>query len=136
MVVEDLRCEYLREPLAIDTPKPRLSWILLADERDVRQTAYRIVVAANADALAAETGLLWDSRVVESDRSAHVEYGGKPLSSGQDVWWKVHVRTNTDTRGAWSAPAHWRMGLLTPEDWRGHWIAATADETPRTRSSI
>ena len=44
----DLRCEYLKDPLGIDTPHPRLSWILQPDNRaprGQRQTAYEILVA-------------------------------------------------------------------------------------------
>ena len=48
MVVTHLRCEYLTNPLGIDVPQPRLSWVLNpgdASARGRRQTAYRIVVA-------------------------------------------------------------------------------------------
>ena len=48
-VAEQLRCEYRVNPLGVDVPAPRLSWIMVsgeADRRGVRQTAYRILVAS------------------------------------------------------------------------------------------
>ncbi|MCX6574618.1 MAG: hypothetical protein NTX99_11615, partial [Candidatus Aminicenantes bacterium] len=36
----DLRCEYRRDPLGIDAPRPRLSWALTSEGRAVTQSAY------------------------------------------------------------------------------------------------
>ena len=48
----DLRCESMIDPLGIDASRPRLSWKLeMADAaigRDIKQTAYQIVVASSA----------------------------------------------------------------------------------------
>jgi len=37
-----LRCEYRENPLGLDETRPRLTWRMESDERDQRQTAYRI----------------------------------------------------------------------------------------------
>jgi alpha-L-rhamnosidase len=54
-----LRCEYLANPMGIDSPAPRLSWKLEVDNgksefsnlkdtpRGIRQTAYQILVASS-----------------------------------------------------------------------------------------
>jgi len=39
-----LSCEYLQNPLGIDTPRPRLVWQLESKERDQRQSAFQIRV--------------------------------------------------------------------------------------------
>jgi len=39
LVVRDLRCEYLKDPLGIDTPQPRLSWVLASTSRSARASA-------------------------------------------------------------------------------------------------
>ena len=49
--VDDLRCEYLHEPLGIDEPQPRLSWTLKSQQRGQRQTAYQVLVASSPEAL-------------------------------------------------------------------------------------
>jgi alpha-L-rhamnosidase len=33
VTVKDLKCEYLRNPIGIDTAKPRLSWVLESSRR-------------------------------------------------------------------------------------------------------
>jgi hypothetical protein len=120
----DLRCEYHRDPLGIDTPKPRLSWILESDRRGDRQTAYRIRVRRDRK-------LVWDSGKVVSDQSAHVAYAGPALQSGARYDWSVRLWDASGKETAWSAPACWAMGLLDTSDWHASWIGTTgaASET-------
>ena len=135
--VGELRCEYLEGPLGIDTPQPRLSWILGADKRGGRgqgQSAYQIMVARNRNELDAGQGDLWDSGKVTSDQSVQVRYAGKPLVSEEECFWKVRVWDEQGKPSAWSRPARWTMGLLTPSDWRAQWIGldeAGADQSAR-----
>jgi len=127
----DLRCEYRKNPLGIDTLKPRLRWALEATDpaaRGRRQTAYQILAASSEEGLRSDQGDLWDTGRVESDRSIQVPYEGKPLASGMPVWWKVRVWDNDGKPSAWSEPAFWSMGLLKAEDWRGKWIGLDAGE--------
>ena len=131
LVVENLRCEYCTNPLGLDTPKPRLSWILSSSRRAQRQTAYRILVASSRDALAGNRGELWDSGKVASGQSAQIEYEGTPLSSRARCFWKVLVWDKDGTPSDWSAPAQWEMGLLVPEDWQAQWIQQRSPE-PRS----
>ena len=50
-----------RNPLGIDVAKPRLSWVMESDQRNERQTAYRVLVALLGEKLAKDEGDLWDS---------------------------------------------------------------------------
>lgn len=120
-----LRCEYLTNPLAVDAQPPRLSWVLESDQRGVKQVAYQILAAADKAALGSDQGDLWDSGKVASDETAQVVYAGKPLASGQDVFWKVRVWTNEGEPSVWSSAASWRMGVLKPADWKAKWISAS-----------
>jgi alpha-L-rhamnosidase len=121
----DLRCEYLKEPLGIDVPHPRLSWRLEAadpDARGLRQTGCRVLVASSRALLDQDQGDLWDSGEVASDRSVHVEYAGRPLAMSSECWWKVQARVNGGRLTPWSEPSRWTMGLLRPGDWKAKWI--------------
>ena len=127
----DLRCEYRTNPLGIDAPAPRLSWKLDAASsaaRGLGQSAYRVLVASTAANLSRDQGDLWDSGKVNSERSIQVPYAGKPLMSGQPVWWKVQVWDNHGANSDWSAPAQWSMGLLAASDWKGKWIGLDGGE--------
>jgi alpha-L-rhamnosidase len=118
----ELRCEYTVEPLAVEAEKPRLSWQLSSQERDQRQAAYQILVASSESNLTADKGDKWDSGRVESNRSVNVPYGGKKLNSTEACCWKVRVWDKSGKPSAWSKPAVFEMGLLSPDDWRGQWI--------------
>ncbi|HWP41296.1 MAG TPA: hypothetical protein VNL70_10260, partial [Tepidisphaeraceae bacterium] len=86
-----LRCEYLVNPLGIDTPRPRLSWELADPRRGARQTAYQIAVAGSLARLGSDQPDLWNSGIVSSDQSIHVEYAGAELASRQRCYWKVRT---------------------------------------------
>ena len=51
-------------------------------------------------------------------------YGGTPLASFQQVFWKVRLWDGNGVPTAWSAPASWTMGVLNPAGWTGVWITA------------
>jgi len=106
-----LRCEYKTNPLGIDTPEPRLSWVLTSPERSAVQSAYQIIAGT------------WDSGRVISAQSVHVPYAGPELTSGQRVGWKVRVWDGSGDVSEWSEPAFWQMGLLSPSDWTARWIS-------------
>ena len=125
LVPYDLRCENLTEPLGIGRPVPVLSWKLRAKVQGVRnltQGVYRILAASEAAKLKEGKADLWDSGRVESSETYGVLYGGKPLASGQRVYWRVAAWGKGESEPAWSPPASFSVGLLKPEDWRAKWI--------------
>lgn len=90
LVLTEMRCEYLREPLGIDTPRPQFGW-RLADPRHFRgqrPTAWQIVVEGSATGSPA---LPWDSGKVVSDESVHVTCDGAPLRTNMDCRWRARV---------------------------------------------
>jgi hypothetical protein len=144
--VTRLRCEYRDNPLAIDMAMPRLSWVMEnpkskiqnpksetprdqeAADRGLKQTAYHVLVASSPELLKKDTGDLWNSGKVMSDQSTQVAYAGKPLPARSRCHWKVRVWDQDGKAAAWSEPATWTMGLLTPDDWSAKWIGAAGKE--------
>ncbi len=112
--VTNLRVENLDEPLGIDTSKPRFSWQITSDKKNVRQTAYQIVVRG-------DQGELWNSGRVESDQQLWVRYGGSQLKSNTACTWKVKVWT-TAGESDWSSDECFSIGLLDEGKWTGYWI--------------
>ncbi|MXZ20744.1 MAG: Bacterial alpha-L-rhamnosidase [Caldilineaceae bacterium SB0665_bin_25] len=124
----DLQCEYAVDPVGVDTRRPRFSWLLRAQERGQRQSAYRILVASSEAELLAGVGDKWDSGRVASSEMTHVEYGGAALVSNERCWWAVRVWDGEGVASEFSAAAVFCMGLLEAGDWQGDWVGA-ADRT-------
>ena len=112
--VDNLRVENLSNPLGIDTAQPRFSWMTTSDEKDVRQTAYQIIVSG-------DQGEIWNSGKVASDEQLWIPYGGEQLKSGMQCTWRVKVFTNKGET-AWSEPQRFGIGLLKESHWSGRWI--------------
>ncbi len=79
LIITNLRCEYLENPLGIDVSNPRLSWILESAKRGQMQKAYQVLVASTQENLTNNIGDLWDSGKIDSDQSVHVVYKGNNL---------------------------------------------------------
>lgn len=131
----DLRCDYLVNPIGIDSAAPHLSWRNESKERNWRQAAYQIFVASRPERLAAGKADVWDSGKVASGESVGIVYGGPPLESGRRYYWTVRVWDHAG-RMSEAAPAWWEMGLLQPQDWKASWIARRDTEEEADRSGI
>jgi len=122
-----LTCEHMENPSVLDTQSPRLSWINETASNGIRgeyQQAYRICVASSREDLLKGNADIWDSGKVPSADSYMIPYGGSPMQSGKDYWWRVMVWDSNDIASAWSKPACWGMGLLSPDEWKAKWIGA------------
>ena len=123
MQVKDLTCEYIEEPIGIDSKNPRLSWIISAikEDRNKSQSAYRILVSSSLESLERNEGDIWDSGKIDSDKSTFIDYAGQELKSRMTCFWKVKIWDEKEQEIDWSNTASWIMGIF-PEDWQGEWI--------------
>jgi len=110
-------------PLAIDRENTRFTWLLTGTTRGEAQTAYQILVFSNsaASGFRPPTSVWWDSGKVDSDKSASVEYKGKPLPPVSRFWWEVRVWDQSGEASPYSAPAYFDTGLNQSE-WPAHYI--------------
>lgn len=127
-----LSCEYRQNPLGIGTPAPRLSWMLEGPGRDLRQTAYEIIVSATEQGSRAGKGDVWASGKVNSSENIHIAFKGVPLKAFTRYWWRVRVYDGKGSASAWSAPAWFETAAMQPSDWQGDWIGdgSAAPATP------
>lgn len=129
-IVENLRCEYMTNPLGVDNKTPHLSWMIVSSRRGDLQKACQVVVSSSRELLAKDEGDMWNTGKIETDRSVQVEYAGKVLHSGTAYYWKVRIWDARGKVSAWSEPARWSMGLLQPADWaNAGWIAFKDGDT-------
>ncbi|EGK01255.1 family 78 glycoside hydrolase catalytic domain [Dysgonomonas gadei] len=125
--VENLLCDYMEEPLSIESVTPLLKWQLSSDKRAKSQSAYRILVSSDISLLEKDQSDYWDSGKVQSSGSI-IRYKGIPLNSKAQVYWKVMVWDETGIPSGWSDIATWTMGLLQPSDWKAKWIGQRVDQ--------
>jgi alpha-L-rhamnosidase len=114
-----LRCEYLTNPMGIDTPRPRLAWAVGHSERGQAQSAYEILVSTQPGA---ENGDMWSSGKVETPLSTQIVYNGKPVAGGQTYFWRVRYWDRQGRLSPFSRPARFDTGLFSTADWKGRWI--------------
>ncbi len=107
IIATKLKCEYLENPLGVDSKIPRLSWMLESDKRGQTQTAYQILVAGSKELLDADRSDLWDSGKVESDSTVQIEYSGEELKPRRECFWKVRVWDKGGKVSAYSEPGFW-----------------------------
>ena len=120
----DLRCESLIEPLGVDTPRPRFSWLQVSPGRDERQTGFSILVSSARELCQSGIGDFWESGPLEGDRSFLVEYQGDPLLSCARYFWRVRWRDNGGAESPWSEIASFVTGFVHEGDWKARWISA------------
>lgn len=122
MELKDLRVEYRENPLGLDIKKPRFSWKLVSEEKNVMQTAYRIFVTK-------EGKTVWDSGEQDSSSSVLIEYNGLELEPR--TLYQVQVEV-WDYKGNWAiAKGSFETGLLKGTNFSADWITHDfpADET-------
>ena len=115
--VDDLRCEYLKNPLAIDNTQPHFSWKMTSRSNGTYSSAYQILIATELNKLNENEADLWNSGKVESEESTGVVYEGKELSSRTHAYWKVRVWDENGEPSGWSRSASFGVGLLCDADW-------------------
>ena len=125
ITVSHILVENRKNPIGVDIPKPKFTWVLASDKQNVKQSAYQIQVSETADF---SNKLLWDSQRQSSDQSVHVVYNGPELASLKTYYWRVKVWDQTKKASKWSTNGFWQMALLTAEDWQAKWIAVAQDE--------
>ncbi|MEO5602771.1 MAG: family 78 glycoside hydrolase catalytic domain [Cyclobacteriaceae bacterium] len=117
-----LSCEYLINPLGIDTRLPRLSWNFIASEKDQIQSAYEIIVSDNQVSISHAEGNVWSSGKINADKNIHIVYSGKPLKSFTRYYWRVRVYNSKNELSDWSGHAYFETAMLSSSDWRAKWI--------------
>jgi alpha-L-rhamnosidase len=115
---ERLLTENETDPISIDSKTPRFSWQMAAGSaKNVLQSAYQVRVYT-ADG----NKLIWNSNKVSGSESIYVPYKGPALTSRRAYVWQVMVWDNKGHASPWSKKAVWRMGMLSPTDWKASWI--------------
>jgi hypothetical protein len=123
----EMRVEWRSRPLGVDTPRPRFNWTIdtPADARNVRQSAWRIVVARSEAAAAAGRGDVWDSGKVAGGKLRAQPPRDLQFASQTPYWWALMLWDGAGTPSAWSQPERFVTGVIG--GWQATWVAAEPD---------
>ena len=122
VTVNNLRCEYLDNPLGIDEARPRFTWQLTSEKSGMSQTAYQLSVGRDQQEVAGGQGNSWKSDIVESSVIPAV-YEGPELLPFTRYFWSVRVLNDEGQWSDWSQPAFFETGIMYPSGWKGSWIS-------------
>lgn len=116
-------CENKINPLGVELDNLRFSWQLFSKESGASQKAYQLVCASSKENIQSGRYDIWNSGIVQSDRSILVVYQGKKLHPGTVYYWRVRVWDQHNASSAWSEVNHFTTGLFSFKDWRGaRWV--------------
>lgn len=112
----------MENAVGVSTNEFFFSWKLTSEERNINQTAYRILVSEQTNS--SEKSVVWDSGKIKSNKSILVKYEGKELEPGKEYFWMVMIWGNNGKHSNWSEVKEFTTGLFSDKDWGGaKWIA-------------
>lgn len=120
-----LKCEYLSNPIGMDSPHPRLMWLMDDARQGAKQTAYQLSVSTDSVELTKNTANIWQTIKTLSDVN-RVIYNGKALLPYTKYYWRVAV-WDKDGKSSLSAIASFETGLMDKSNWKGTWISDNHD---------
>ena len=118
--ITSLRCEYVEEPLFIDTNTPRFTWTYTGEET-FKQYAFRLKVASSIDKL--DEPDIWDSGEIISNRSFCKMEGGPALVSDKPYFWRLEARSEKSSKPIVSDIARFETAKMKRSDWEAVWIS-------------
>jgi arylsulfatase A-like enzyme len=116
-----LTVETIREPdkTKIIDKKPEFSWVVPLGAG--RQKAYQILVSSDEKKSDNNIGDVWNSGVVQSDKSTEIEFGGDSLNENSNFFWKVRIFDIDNRLSEYSQPQQFITGdfgeKLTSRNW-------------------
>ncbi len=92
--VTNLRCEYLVNPLGVDSPNPRLSWMMTDSRLGANQKAYQLLVSTDSLEIIKTQGTTWNSGKILSNNML-VRFDGEKLKPFTKYFWSVLIGIKT-----------------------------------------
>lgn len=122
--IKEVRCEYRKNPIGLGTKKPRFSWIINSDIPATKQTAYQMVFGRDESF----DDIFYDTGIISSEQSVHVEYNGPELEECQRYYYKVRIWDNHGNISDWSKTNYFEIGILDTSKWIADWISTYEDD--------
>jgi alpha-L-rhamnosidase len=129
LVMKNIRVESLIEPLGLDEPPPRFSYILEAPDSSqsqdgVYQVRRKIEITKIGSKEKADS--VWNTGWVETEDSLLISYAGSALEP--KTRYEVQIEVEDNRGETCSGKTFWETGFMGSE-WTGKWITYTYEET-------
>jgi len=122
----NLKCEYLLNPIGLDSATPRLHWQMQDNREGALQTAYQVIAGTDSVQVAAGKGNCWDSGRI-SGANRLVFYQGKALQPFAKYYWSVIFWDKDQQKSAAAKIASFETGMMQINNWKGTWISDSKD---------
>lgn len=127
ITIADLRCEFLRSPIQVDTQYPRFTWIYESTNEDMIQQAFQFDMALSKQAFEDEVFFWTSGKVIGS--ASNVVYNGKEsLESHTKYYWRI-TAWDTNEKIIISAIDSFETAKMRDTDWTAWWITDKHDKT-------
>ncbi len=110
---------------------PRLTWELNTNEIGKNILAYEFLAASTKTLAEEGRGDLKPVEILPVEKGAWVLFDASGLSSQQEVFWRIRLVFEDETRSEWSDVAHFETGIKD-EDWKGKWIGMNPESRKRS----
>ena len=138
LIPKELQCEYLNNPIGIDSPHPRLTWKIIDPRQGSKQSAFQIFIATDSNVLNNQKSEVFHTPIID-DAAQLFNYRGDALKSFTRYYWQVKV---WDQNGISSISKinYFETGMLQMSNWKGSWISDTRNidkkEAPYFRTNF
>ena len=124
LCAERLQNLHKQKLVAIDNPKPVLSWTVAHTERAARQSAFQVTVAEDKSL----KKVFWDSGKILSSDKTSLTYAGPNLRAGKTYFWTVTWWDDKGETAVSEETGHFLASIYNVKDWEeAKWIAAGDD---------
>lgn len=123
LIPKELQCEYLNNPIGIDSPHPRLTWKIIDPRQGSKQSAFQIFIATDSNVLNNQKSEVFHTPIID-DAAQLFNYRGDALKSFTRYYWQVKV---WDQNGISSISNinYFETGMMQMSNWKGAWISDT-----------
>lgn len=115
MFIQNVTCEFVKNPIAVVNRQPRFSWEIVAEKNDIFQTAWQIVVRNE------ENEVVWNSGIQNGSDTTDISYKGKSLKSTSVYVYQIFAWLNTGEMIK-SEESYFETAFLDDTDWKAQWI--------------
>ncbi|WP_131539092.1 alpha-L-rhamnosidase [Pedobacter nototheniae] len=120
----ELKTEYLKNPIGLDSQNPRFTWKMINREKGSKQSSYRILVSTDSVALRNNEGKLWNTGWINSEANLAF-YSGQLLKPFTKYFWRLDIVNNDKKKNDAITISSFETGMINSENWQGAWISDT-----------